>query len=121
MTIADLDVSVHDRVLVARLKGEVDLSNAGGIRTALFRQMSNEMLGLALDLSEVGYLDSAGIRVVYELRDDLETRGQQLRLVLQEGSHVSKALELVDAFKIVGIVPDCETAVAELSRGAAAQ
>jgi anti-anti-sigma factor len=115
MTVADLDVNVQGPILIAHLKGEIDLSNAGGVRSSLLREMRNDLLGLALDLSEVTYLDSAGIRVIYELRDDLQMRGQQMRLVVPDGSPVSTALELVDAFKVVGIVPDRETAVAELS------
>ena len=77
--------------------------------------MSNDLLGLVVDLTDVGYLDSAGLRVIYQLREHLETRGQEMRLVVLEDSFISKTLELVDAFRVVGIVGTAESALAELS------
>jgi anti-anti-sigma factor len=115
MNLADLDMNVHDGLLLARVAGEIDLSNAGAIRSSLMREMSNDLLGLVLDLTDVEYLDSAGIRVIYELREDLATRGQEMRLVVPEGSLVSRTLELVDASSAVGYAPNADSALAELS------
>jgi stage II sporulation protein AA (anti-sigma F factor antagonist) len=116
MRIADLETTARDGVMVARLEGEVDLSNAKEIQSSLVHEMSNTLLGLVIDLTEVVYLDSAGIRAIYELREDLETRGQEIRLVVREDSIVSKALELVGASDVVGIFSSPELASAELSR-----
>jgi anti-anti-sigma factor len=115
MKLADLDMNVCDGLLLVHAAGEIDLSNAGAIRSSLMREMSNDLLGLVLDLTGVGYLDSAGIRVIYELREDLETRGLQMRLVVPEESPVSRTLELVDASSVVGYAPNVESALAELS------
>jgi anti-anti-sigma factor len=115
MNLADMDMKVRDGLLLARVAGEIDLSNAGAIRSSLVREMSNDLLGLVLDLTDLTYLDSAGIRVIYELREDLGTRGQEMRLVVPEGSLVSTTLELVDASSVVGYAPNAESALAELS------
>jgi anti-anti-sigma factor len=115
MKLADLDFHVQDGILVARLEGEIDLSNVGEIRSALLREMRSDILGLVVDLTEVGYLDSTGIQVIFDVREHLNTRGHEMRLVVPEGSTISKILELVGAFSVVGIVSTEDSALAELS------
>jgi anti-anti-sigma factor len=113
---AILNASVRDGILVVRLEGEIDLSNSRELRAALLREMGNSLLGLVIDLTDVMYLDSSGIRAIFELREDLDTRGQEMRLVVPRSSIVATALDLVDASSAVGIVSDTEVAVDEVSR-----
>jgi anti-sigma B factor antagonist len=115
MRLANLDVDCRGGMLVASIGGEIDLSNAGAIRSALLREMHNELLGLVLDLTDVDYLDSTGIHIIYDLRDQLETRGQGMRLVVPEVSFIGRTLDLVDASSVVGIVRTAESGLAELS------
>jgi anti-anti-sigma factor len=82
---AKLEASISDGILVARLEGEIDLSNCRELRASLIREMSNSLMGLVIDLTDIGYLDSAGIRTIFELREDLDTRGQEMRLVVPRG------------------------------------
>jgi anti-sigma B factor antagonist/stage II sporulation protein AA (anti-sigma F factor antagonist) len=111
-----LEASVRDGILVVRLEGEIDLSNSRELRASLLREMSNSLLGLIIDLTDVTYLDSAGIRAIFELREDLDTRGQEIRLVVPRTSIVATALDLVDARGSVGIFSDTEAALDEVSR-----
>ena len=110
-----MDIEVRRETLVARIEGEVDLSNAVAIRSSLLREMRNDMLGLVLDLTDVGYLDSTGIRLIYDLREHLETRGQGMRLVVPEDSVIARTLDLVDASGVVGTVRTAESGLAELA------
>lgn len=116
MRLADLDYGMDDGVVVARLRGEIDMSNAEALRQELSTLTPNEALGLVLDLSEVDYLDSAGIQLVYRLRDDLVTRGQKFRLVIPDGSPV------VDALRLAGLDlgADAAPTVEEARRGLSA-
>jgi anti-anti-sigma factor len=56
--------------------------------------MSSQADGMVLDLTEVDYLDSAGIQLIYHLREGLRARGQALSLVIPPGSAVDDALRL---------------------------
>ncbi len=47
-----------------------------------------------LDLTEVEYVDSAGIQLIYRLRETLRARGQRMALVIPEESIVNDALRL---------------------------
>jgi anti-anti-sigma factor len=113
---ARLEASVSDGILVARMGGEIDLSNSREIRAPLIREMNNSLLGLVIDLTKVTYLDSAGIRTIFELREDLDTRGLELRLVVPRGSIVATALDLVDGGRAGGLFAGVESARGEGSR-----
>jgi anti-anti-sigma factor len=115
MTLAEVRVEAHGRVVVAYLDGEIDMSNADALGASLTNRMTNDALGLAIDLTAVRYLDSFGIQVVYELSERLRKRGQELRLVVKTGSTIARTLDLVDASSRIGVVETTEAAVAAIA------
>ena len=72
----NVTIAAEDGVVVASLTGEIDLSNATEITDALLGGVPNEALGLVIDLSDVSYLDSAGVRMLAELDHRLGWRAQ---------------------------------------------
>ena len=94
MTLGDLDLELQDSVLVARMTGEVDLSNARVMEDAIVVATPNHATTVVVDLSRLDYLDSAGIQLLYRLREQLQMRGQDLRLVLPADSPAAEALKL---------------------------
>jgi anti-anti-sigma factor len=106
MRLADVEFSTRDRALVAYVTGEIDLSNSNELAGVLADATANHLLALVLNLSEVDYLDSAGIQLIYRLRESLRSRGQALRLVIPGNSPAH------DALRLAGLVPRidiCET------------
>ena len=63
-------------MLLARVRGEIDMSNAAEIGSAVAGRISNDALGLVLDLTDVEYMDSAALHMIFELRTRLKDRGQ---------------------------------------------
>jgi anti-anti-sigma factor len=92
--LADLQHKTIDAVVIVEIRGEIDMSNASDLRMALTSMTSNDALGLVVDLSELEYIDSAGIHLIYRLRDSLRSRGQKLRLVIPRDSVVYQTLKL---------------------------
>ena len=92
--LADVRFRDGDGAVVAHLTGEIDQSNADSIRRALVDTVTNHVAKLVLDLTDVDYLDSAGIRLIFWLREQLRTRGQALELVVPSASPTSDALRL---------------------------
>ena len=90
--------------MVVRLTGELDMSNADDIGTAVLEATPNDALGVILDLGDVGYMDSAGIYVVFAMRKRLRNRGQALRLRIPGGSPVDDALRLAGVQSSVDVV-----------------
>ena len=112
--LGDVTFRHESGVLVARLTGELDMSNAEDIGAAVLEATPNDAHGIVLDLSEVQYLDSAGIYVVFGMRSRLRARGQNLRLTVPDGSPVDDALRLAGVQRHVEVVDTIERGVEEL-------
>lgn len=89
--------------ILARLSGEVDLSNARSVKERLLDAVPNTASGLVLDLSATGHLDSSGVRLIFELDERLGNRRQKLELVIPDESHIRRVLWLTGVHRIVPI------------------
>jgi anti-anti-sigma factor len=103
VALADLNVETVGEIVVAQLDGEIDMSNASELGDALGRQMTNHAHGLVVDLTDVTYLDSAAIKVIYELRASFQTRGQEIRLIVGPTSPIAEALRIAGVPSVVGV------------------
>jgi anti-sigma B factor antagonist len=117
MRLGDVTFERRGDALVAHLTGEVDMSNAEAIGSAVLEATGNETLGVILDLTDVRYLDSAGIYVVFGMRSRLRARGQSLRLVMPPGSPVDDALRLAGVQRHVEVVDSVEQGVEAVQAG----
>jgi anti-anti-sigma factor len=90
----------------ARLVGEIDLSNVEDLGRQLERCVSNRASGLVLDLAGVTYLDSTGLRLVFRLARQLADRQQSLRLVVPDGSPITRVLALAGVSTVAQVVSD---------------
>ena len=115
MKLADIQFSDHERVVIARLTGEIDLSNAQGIEGAIAEATPNHALALILDVSALDYLDSAGIHLIYKLREKLRARGQTLQLVIPADSPANDALRLAGVSRNIDTAESLEAAMAGFS------
>jgi len=88
-------VSGHDdsRTRVERLRGEIDIASVPALERRLM-DVPNTLHELILDLSAVTYLDSSGIRLLHDLHDRLELRGQRLVVVSPTGTGPRRVLDL---------------------------
>jgi anti-anti-sigma factor len=100
-------------VLVARISGEVDLSNAAAVTDHLIDATPNSATALVLDLTATTYLDSSGVRMLFELAQRLRNRGQELQLVVPEESNVRRVLLLTEVERVVPLASSVEAVVGE--------
>ena len=104
-----LAVSHDDELVVVALTGEVDLANASELEAAILDAVPNGANGLVLDATELGYLDSSGVRMLLSVAGRLSWRDQGFALASPEGSRCRRVLSLagVDgAFPVEATVPD---------------
>ena len=106
----NVTIAGDDGVVVASLSGEIDLSNAAEITHTLLGGVPNEALGLVIDLSEVSYLDSAGVRMLAELDHRLGWRAQALRVVAPEESRSRRVLEIAGLERVLSLDTSVVTA-----------
>ena len=111
MRLAELAIDTVDRFVVARLDGEIDLSNAADLGATIANRVPNDALVVVIDLAKVDYVDSAGIHVLFVLRNRLRTRGQELRLVVPPGLEIFEALRIAFVPSVVPVFESVEAAI----------
>jgi anti-anti-sigma factor len=109
--LASVTIEHQAAATIARLDGEVDLSNADDVRRAVLTAIRDHGSGLVLDLSATTYLDSTGLRLLFDLAEWLHQRDQRLALVVTDEALVRRVLLLS---KLDGLVPLCPDLAAAL-------
>jgi anti-sigma B factor antagonist len=101
-------------VVVARLTGEVDLSNAADVGDQLGGAVPNSALGLVVDLTATSYLDSSGVHLLFDLAERLRRRQQQLTVAVPEGVPIRRILRIVELHGVVPVLATVDEAVARI-------
>jgi anti-anti-sigma factor len=101
--LVSVDIMGDENFQVAKLSGEIDISNAQRVTDTLTR-MPNTLQGLIVDLTDLSYLDSAGVRMLYELGNRLSLRSQSLIVVSPTGRPPRRVLELTGVPERVRVV-----------------
>lgn len=114
MSLADVQLRAGDRAPVARVVGEVDTSNARDVGAALDEAVANTASGLVVDLSELGFVDSSGIGVLFGLARRLTDRRQQLRLVVPDDSPIRRVFAVVRIDRLAPVHETVEEALAAM-------
>jgi anti-anti-sigma factor len=117
--LAELELDEPADVRVARLRGEIDLSNASDIADALADAATGARLGLVLDMAALRHLDSAGVRLLFDLRRRLAYHRQQVAVAVPPGSRVRAVLDMAAVGDTLPVAETVEDAVAAVRSAAA--
>ena len=110
--LADVDLRREERIVVAVLSGEIDMSNATSVRQEIAEFVTPDDDAVVIDLSDLSFIDSAGLHSLIELGTALGERRQQLLLAAAMGSHIERALEIVGMRSVVQVHPSRDEAIA---------
>ncbi len=91
-TPVSVDVAHHDGIPVARVSGEIDLSNIADVRAAIAAAITNASRALVIDLSETTYMDSRGVHLLFDLAERLARSQQQFLIVVPAGAPIRRLL-----------------------------
>ncbi|MEA2445437.1 MAG: hypothetical protein QOJ12_2729 [Thermoleophilales bacterium] len=91
----DVDVDHADDRVVVRPRGELDLASAPDLR-AILQQLRDKRASILLDLSELTFMDSSGLRLIWET--DAEAKQHGLDLALASGPP-----EVMRVFELTGL------------------
>src|SRR4051794_17148554 len=95
----------HDReVVIATISGEVDISNAEEVRRELVSAVPNSAVGLVVDVSSVGHLDSSGVAILFDMARALDRRLQKACVVAPSTALSSRALRITRLDRVVPMV-----------------
>jgi anti-sigma B factor antagonist len=110
---AEIVLDRRDDRIVARLSGEVDMSNATYVREQLLASMPNDAAVLVLDIGGCRYLDSAAIEVLFDVSRRLARRRQEVRIAMPPDSPLRRVLELTEVRTAAPVYDSLEAALAE--------
>ena len=97
---------------LVRIAGEIDLANAPAIGREIVSHMTSAG-SVLIDLTDVSFLDSAGVRLLDALVGDLDDHGKAIRLVVGESGAARTTLRLC-AFRDDLLATDLQRAADEL-------
>jgi anti-anti-sigma factor len=105
VTDARVEAAVDDGRVRIIVRGEIDLQNAGDVEGQLTEAISNQATTVSIDLGEVAYLDSAGLRVLFHLVERLATLQIAVELVTPLRSPSRRVIELSGLAALVPLDP----------------
>jgi anti-anti-sigma factor len=114
--LARVDIERQEDNLVARLQGEIDASNAASLEQDIIAAIPNTTAGLVVELSEVEYMDSSGIRMLFVLHNQLEQRGQRLRAVVPDTTPIKHVLDCLGVGTLIPLDAELSAALAQLAQ-----
>lgn len=105
MSLLDMNISTSDGRVLAALSGEVDLSTVADVETRFEEVLRGAPALLVLDLREVTFLDSSGLRLMLRLDERQRSEGRRFTVV-RGGRRVARVLELTGADERLDLVSD---------------
>lgn len=116
MRLPRIEVRTEADVVVATLLdgADIDIATAVELGDVLLEAVPNSTRGLVLDLRTAGYVDSAGVRMLFGLARRLSTSRQRLGLWLPESSALRRLIKITsldEAAVICAELQDCVEAV----------
>ncbi|WP_428338873.1 STAS domain-containing protein [Mycobacterium sp.] len=98
-----ISASVHDRdgVAVLAVRGELDMASSAAFKCAISEALADRPQALVIDLSDVGFLGSAGISVLVEARDRVGD-GDQFAVVTG-GPVAGRTIEVLELGELLGV------------------
>jgi anti-anti-sigma factor len=115
---ADVRFEREDKTVVAVVTGEVDMSNAPSVRQQIAESVTQDDDALLVDLSELSFIDSAGLHTLIELGTVLDERRQQLLLCVPHRSPIQRAIEIIGLPRAISVHSDRGEAL-EVARASA--
>ena len=112
---ARVDTCAEDGSMHIALSGEIDLANAAAVEDELRAAISHQPSAVSVDLTDLTYMDSVGIRILFTLASRLKP----LRIMLVEDSpllrgRLENMLSQHAAFKVTGLAAAEAEAVEKL-------
>jgi anti-anti-sigma factor len=110
-TLGDVEVREHDDVVVAAVAGELDLSNSPSTGDAIESALPASARALVVDFSNLTFLDSSGVAMLFRLVRRLSDHRQELHVVAPEGEAVGRVLEIVEFDRAAPVHPSLDAAL----------
>jgi anti-anti-sigma factor len=100
----ECEVSGDGMSVCLRLDGEVDLDTAGQVEDALSPALDPRCTRLVVDLADVSFMDSSGLRVLVVARNALDDRGAEM-VIAGENDQLRRLFEISGLTRVFSFEP----------------
>ena len=94
------------------MRGELDVSNSASTGAAIASELQLDARCLILDFSELNFMDSSAISMLFSLARRLGERRQELHVVAQQDTAVARVLDIVEFGRAAPVHPTLDAALA---------
>ena len=109
----DVEIQAQPAQTILVLHGELDMETESRLRDVAMAQLGvSELAKLGLDLADITFLDSSGISVLVDLRNQANDRGIDLK-ILAVSQRAARVLTIVGLAEAFGIPPNPDAVPAE--------
>lgn len=103
-------------IMIVRLEGDIDMANAQHVLAEILAAVPNNIGALVVDTSEVTYLDSNGVRLLFELARGMQRRRKQFRVVVPAAAFHRKVLFIAELPEVVPVDDSVDQSFARLGQ-----
>ena len=116
---AKVTVQQPPSATLARVEGDLDLVSLPSIERELRAAATDSEAQdlVAVDVTDVTYLNSAAIRLLYDLAEDLRARRRQLRLVMSSTAPLRALFRRLRFDTVIPVHDTIDEAIAEAGSG----
>ena len=121
MSARGVEITRQGDVVLARMEGDIDLANTPTVSATVLESVPNDAVGLVVDLGDVRYIDSVGIRMLFTFVRSLHAARQGMAIVVPAGSPVRKLLKVTHLDEATVFRASVDEATAALREGGTPQ
>jgi anti-anti-sigma factor len=111
----EIDEREGDDVVVARLTGELDIAGAERTGRRIAEAVPSSARGVVVDMTDLEFIDSSGVSMLFGLARRVGSRRQELRVVAPAGRPVARVLQIVEFDRAAPVHADVASAVAGIA------
>ncbi|MGH3673434.1 MAG: STAS domain-containing protein [Pseudonocardiaceae bacterium] len=94
MTVAKVEASAENGTMSIAISGEIDLANAAAVEDEIRAAIAHQPSVVSVDLTDLDYMDSAGVRILFRLAFRLQSSRVVLELIVPVDSPTRRLIEL---------------------------
>jgi anti-anti-sigma factor len=107
MTVATVDASTDNGSVHISLSGEIDLANASTVDEQIHAAVSGQPTAVSVDLTNLTYMDSVGIKLLFDLVSLLQESDIPLEIIAPFGAPTRRLIEFSGLDSLVTLNPAC--------------
>jgi anti-sigma B factor antagonist len=116
VSVATVSVERHGVAPVIHVRGQIDLLSAVDVRADILAAVPVDGPGGVLDLTQTNYVDSIGVRSLFEVAERLQARRQRVVLVVTQEALIRRVVALTQLDEAVRFVATVEEALTLLEK-----